>query len=83
MKKVKKYASGGLSEIADTAATLMEDVDNMANNINYGSSQSTGSSQPIGYMAISKMKKGGAVKSSASKRGDGIAQRGKTRGRLL
>lgn len=29
------------------------------------------------------MKKGGAVKSSASKRGDGIAQRGKTRGRML
>lgn len=28
------------------------------------------------------MKKGGVVKSSASKRGDGIAQRGKTRGRV-
>ena len=28
-------------------------------------------------------KKGGAVKSSASKRGDGIAQRGKTRGRFV
>lgn len=29
------------------------------------------------------MKKGGAVKSSASKRADGIAQRGKTRGRMV
>ena len=29
------------------------------------------------------MKKGGAVKSSASKRGDGIAQRGKTKGRIV
>ena len=29
------------------------------------------------------MKKGGAVKSSASSRGDGIAQRGKTRGRMV
>lgn len=29
------------------------------------------------------MKKGGAVKSGASKRGDGIAQRGKTRGRMV
>ena len=29
------------------------------------------------------MKKGGKVKSSASKRGDGIAQRGKTRGRFV
>ena len=29
------------------------------------------------------MKKGGAVKSSASSRGDGIAQRGKTKGRIV
>lgn len=29
------------------------------------------------------MKKGGAVKSSASKRGDGIAKKGKTRGRMV
>jgi len=29
------------------------------------------------------MKKGGSVKSSASKRGDGIAIRGKTRGRMV
>ena len=33
--------------------------------------------RPIG------MKKGGSVKSSASKRADGIAQRGKTRGRMV
>lgn len=30
-----------------------------------------------------KMAKGGAVKSSASKRADGIAQRGKTKGRMV
>jgi hypothetical protein len=30
-----------------------------------------------------KMKKGGMVKSSASKRADGIALRGKTRGRMV
>jgi hypothetical protein len=30
-----------------------------------------------------KMKKGGKVKSSASKRADGIAQRGKTKGRII
>jgi len=29
------------------------------------------------------MKKGGSVKSSASKRADGIAQRGKTKGRMI
>ena len=32
--------------------------------------------------AVKKMASGGAVKSSASSRGDGIAQRGKTRGRM-
>jgi len=30
-----------------------------------------------------KMKKGGSVRSSASKRADGIAQRGKTKGRMI
>ena len=30
-----------------------------------------------------KMKKGGSVKSSASKRADGCAQRGKTKGRMV
>jgi hypothetical protein len=30
-----------------------------------------------------KMKKGGMVKSSASKRADGIAKKGKTRGRMV
>jgi hypothetical protein len=29
------------------------------------------------------MKKGGKVKSSASKRADGIAQRGKTKGKII
>ena len=33
--------------------------------------------------AVKKMAKGGAVKSSASKRADGIAKRGKTRGRVV
>jgi hypothetical protein len=30
-----------------------------------------------------KFKRGGAVKSSASSRGDGIAKRGKTKGRMI
>jgi hypothetical protein len=30
-----------------------------------------------------KMKKGGMVKSSASKRADGIAKKGKTRGKMV
>lgn len=32
---------------------------------------------------VKKMAKGGSVKSSASRRGDGIAQRGKTKGRMV
>lgn len=32
---------------------------------------------------VKKMAKGGSVKSSASKRGDGCAQRGKTKGRMV
>jgi hypothetical protein len=78
-KKVKKYAGGGLSGIADTANELMGEVDGMANTINYGTSDATSSTQPLGFQAVSGMKKGGRVKSSASKRADGIAIRGKTR----
>ena len=35
-----------------------------------------------GLGALSNMKKGGAVRSSASSRADGIAQQGKTRGKM-
>jgi len=38
---------------------------------------------PAGARASFGMKKGGVVKSSASKRADGIAQRGKTKGRMV
>jgi hypothetical protein len=82
-KKVKKYAGGGLSGIADTATELMGEVDGMANSINYGTSDVIGSTQPVGFQAVSGMKKGGTVKSTASKRGDGCAQRGKTKGRMV
>jgi hypothetical protein len=76
-KKPKKYAEGGLAGIAENAESLMGEVDGMADTINYGSSTSTGGSQPLGLQAVSGFKKGGTVKSSASKRADGIALRGK------
>jgi hypothetical protein len=51
----------------------------------YGPSQATRDKMERSGMkkggAVKKMAKGGAVKSSASSRGDGIAQRGKTRGK--
>jgi hypothetical protein len=78
-KKVKRFQGGGLSGIADTATELMGEVDGMANSINYGTSDVIGSTQPVGFQAVSGMKKGGRVKSSASKRADGVAIRGKTR----
>jgi hypothetical protein len=34
-------------------------------------------------VGVSAFKKGGSVKSSASKRADGCAQRGKTKGRMV
>jgi hypothetical protein len=79
-KKAKKYAEGGLAGLADTANALMSDVDNMANTINYGSSAPGVSNQPLGIGSMGTFKKGGKVKmSSASKRADGCAVRGKTR----
>jgi len=80
MKKAKKYAEGGLAGLAETANSLMGEVDNMANNINYGSSTPSGNNQPLGMLG---MKKGGSVKLSASKRGDGVAIKGKTKGRFV
>jgi len=38
---------------------------------------------PVIKAPAAGMKKGGSVRSSASKRADGIAQRGKTRGRVI
>ena len=78
-KKVKRFQGGGLSGIAESANELMGEVDGMANTINYGTSTATGATEPVGFNAVTGMKKGGAVKSTASKRADGIAIRGKTR----
>jgi hypothetical protein len=120
-KKTKKYAQGGLAGIAESATSLMDDVDNAANVINYGqgagamSSPLTSSNDTVGLGAITEattanqsarpqtppaqkarsrsslfgLAKGGLVKSkaikasSASKRADGCAVRGKTKGRMV
>ena len=82
-KKVKRFQGGGLSGIAETANSLMNEVDGMANTINYGTSTTTGPNAPLGFSAVTGMKKGGTVKSTASKRGDGCAVRGKTKGKMV
>ena len=127
-KKVKKYADGGLAGIAQSAQSLMSDVNNMSKRINYGSGDFAGGSTPqLGFLDFQKrqqsldagmsdkfspgpsgvlpgmriqatdrigsFKKGGSVKtkkmasggkvSSASKRADGCATKGKTKGRII
>jgi hypothetical protein len=82
-KKVKKYAEGGLAGIAETAESLMGDVDSMADTVNYGSSTPTmGNLSPFNPNEIAAFKKGGEV-FSPSKRIDGCAIRGKTKGRMI
>ena len=74
MKKggaVKKYASGGaVSE--SKAANLPARGDKCNAGVDFNA----------GKAKVATMKKGGKV-SSASKRADGIAQRGKTKGRMI
>jgi hypothetical protein len=47
-KKVKRFQGGGLSGIADTANSLIGEVDGMANSIKYGSGVRSGQ-QPLGF----------------------------------
>jgi hypothetical protein len=84
-RKPKKYAEGGLAGLAENAQSLMDDVDSMASSINYGTNTQLGGSSSGTELFGNKFgfKKGGTVKSSASKRADGCAVRGKTKGRMV
>ena len=54
-KKVKKYADGGLAGIAQSAQSLMGDVNNMSKRINYGSGDFAGGSTPqLGFLDFQK-----------------------------
>jgi hypothetical protein len=86
--KTKRYQSGGLAAISETAQNLMANVDSMANTINYGEPTSSGAVQPVGFNAVAEMKKGGMVKKKKKlggyvKAADGIATKGKTKGRFV
>lgn len=68
----------------------MSKLTEMGNSLSRGSNPPAGNLSALSKMmqslpqAGAKMKKGGSVKaSSASKRADGIAQRGKTRGKMV
>ena len=78
MKKVKKMQMGGLT--ADAAGARAMDP-KMAMAMEAQRRQAAMGGMKDGGK-VKKMKKGGSV-SSASKRADGIAQRGRTRGRMV
>lgn len=80
-KRAKRYAEGGLAGIADAANSLMGDVDSMANKINYGDTQSSSPTQQPGFLSL---RKGGKVKAGGYRKvADGIATKGKTKGRMV
>ena len=59
-KKAKRYQSGGLAGIADTANSLMGEVDGMANTIKYGSEAGSGR-QALGFSAINQPRRNAFV----------------------
>ena len=80
-------ARGGLEQVGVGAKTVGSALDDIQSRIGGGGGGFGGSGTSSGMT----MKRGGAVKGyakggmvgSASKRGDGIAQRGKTKGRVI
>lgn len=81
--KVKKYADGGNVDLTQQPTYPFYGNTPQASTTQPGMTQ-TFNIQPTATAGQPQgMKKGGAVKSSASKRGDGCAMRGKTRGRMV
>jgi hypothetical protein len=87
----RKLKEKDLPEIASSTSSSDAGVEDTSSNTRLGRMVDRLGGSRVGFTLpdisnrkggiIKKMKKGGAVK--ASKRGDGIAQRGKTKGRLL
>jgi len=78
MKKVKKMNMGGMADMS--GAQAMDPRMQMAMAAQQQKAAMGGMKKGG---KVKKMKHGGTVKSSASKRGDGIAQRGRTKGRMV
>ena len=70
-----------VSQATLNAAKSQEIIDRIANRKKPFAKDEAGRDMKRGG-AVKRMASGGAVKSSASSRGDGIAQRGKTRGKM-
>lgn len=84
---MKKYASGGRPSESDPNNPMNKEGTNLVREereppVNPPIPKKKPVKKAEGG-SVKKMAKGGSVKSSASRRGDGCAQRGKTRGRMI
>lgn len=79
----KSGAAAGINQIAEGVDAVTQQMGNISNAL--GSNNAPGSSLSAPSATSQALfKKGGKVKvSSASKRGDGCAKRGKTKGRMV
>ena len=85
LKGTSPQVQEAAKRLADSFARLTNQINNLAPKGGGGGggggmfpdTEKTPGKRPL------KMKKGGSVKSSASKRADGIAKKGKTRGKMV
>ena len=80
LEQAKNFKDDGFGKISpkDAARALGVELSNTE-----ASDKKPGSTKKESGEEMPKMKKGGSVKSSASRRADGCAQRGKTKGRMI
>jgi len=83
--KAGKYEGGGLGEAQGRKMAAMVEEADKKDVENYGGmDMASKEQQGKAYGGkVMKMAKGGKVKKSSTSRGDGIAQRGKTKGRMV
>ena len=77
MREAEEQSDSGMTRSDETKARL-KDFDALIRQ-----SEASGAGRGQVNPDINGKKKGGSIKSSASKRADGIAQRGKTRGTMV
>jgi hypothetical protein len=74
---------GAFGKLAPVAGVLPMALAQDRKNRKEEEAQNTAAGSPVIKAPAAGMKKGGSVRSSASRRADGIAQRGKTKGRMI
>ena len=83
--KAGKYEGGGLGEAQGRKMAAMVTKEDQEDAAEYGGMDMASKEQQRKAYGgkVNKMAKGGKVKKSSTSRGDGIAQRGKTKGRMV